>query len=67
MFWGGSQEKPWVGASGGKFVWVTVGAHGGDSKYMSLSLKNSGTDGGIECVGADEYAELKDRLKMLTL
>ncbi|KAI2211200.1 Cell cycle serine/threonine-protein kinase cdc5/MSD2 [Ophidiomyces ophidiicola] len=64
MFWCGPQEKSWAAPSGGKFVWVTVGAQGGDSEYMSLSLKN---DGKIEAVGAEEAMELKDRLKALTM
>ncbi|EER28441.1 polo-like serine threonine protein kinase, putative [Coccidioides posadasii C735 delta SOWgp] len=64
MFWLGPQEKSWVAPAGGKFVWVTVGAQGGDNKYMSLSLKN---DGEIESADIEEVAELKARLKTLTL
>lgn len=64
MFWFGAQEKSWTAPSGGKFVWVTVGAQGGDSKYMSISLKSGGE---IEAVGEEEVAELKDRLKSLIL
>ncbi|EEP77866.1 hypothetical protein UREG_02715 [Uncinocarpus reesii 1704] len=62
MFWFGPQEKSWAAPAGGKFVWVTVGAQGGDSKYMSLSLKS---DGEIESVDAEDVAELKARLKAL--
>lgn len=64
MFWVGAQEKSWTAPSGGKFVWVTVGAQGGDRKYMSLSLKSGGE---IETVGDEEVAGLKDKLKSLIL
>ncbi|WEW59303.1 Cell cycle serine/threonine-protein kinase cdc5/MSD2 [Emydomyces testavorans] len=63
MFWYGPQEKTWAAPAGGKFVWVTVGAQGGDTKYMSLSLKS---DGEIESTGTEEVVELKNKLKALT-
>lgn len=41
IYWDGPQERPQTGGSGtgGKFVWVTVGAPGGDGEYRSISLK----------------------------
>jgi hypothetical protein len=36
IFWEGTQERT---SSGGKFVWVTVGAPGGDGEYISISPK----------------------------
>lgn len=39
VFWEGTQERPQPGSSGGKFVWVTVGAPGGDGEYRSVTLK----------------------------
>jgi len=56
MFWEGSQERP-QGGSGGKFVWVTVGAPGGDGEYRSISLKEKRSDGEVDT--------LRDRLERL--
>jgi hypothetical protein len=41
-FWKGSQERT---SSSGKYVWVTVGAQGGDGEYIALS---AGSNGGQE-------------------
>jgi hypothetical protein len=37
MFWDGAQERSSTG-SGGKYVWVTVGAQGGDGDYVCIAL-----------------------------
>ncbi|KAL4893260.1 hypothetical protein BDV59DRAFT_177889 [Aspergillus ambiguus] len=59
MFWEGSQERVQSGG-GGKFVWVTVGAPGGDGEYRSISLKEKKeTDYG------HEVDALRERLRML--
>lgn len=55
MFWEGSQERP-QGGSGGKFVWVTVGAPGGDGEYRSISLKDK---------HEAEVDALRERLQMM--
>ncbi|GAB1214205.1 hypothetical protein ATERTT37_003365 [Aspergillus terreus] len=58
MFWEGTQERAHSG--GGKFVWVTVGAPGGDGEYRSISLKEKKeTDYG------HEVDALRERLRML--
>jgi hypothetical protein len=59
MFWEGVQERPQPGASGGRFVWVTVGAPGGDAEYRSISLKKP------ENELDDEMDALRKRLRML--
>lgn len=41
LYWEGAQELPQPGGPGGKFVWVTVGAPGGDGEYRAISLKPS--------------------------
>lgn len=60
MFWEGSQEHP-QGGSGGKFVWVTVGAPGGDGEYRSISLPK---DRRVE-KECDEVEALRQRLQFL--
>lgn len=68
IFWAGAQERSWTGATGGKFVWVTVGAHGGDGEYIAVSLKRNAATGDVECLGADgEMEELGMRLRGLAL
>ncbi|KAL5336861.1 hypothetical protein BJX70DRAFT_371346 [Aspergillus crustosus] len=66
MFWEGAQER--AHASGGgssKFVWVTVGAPGGDGEYRSVSLrdKKSSSAGVID----QEIEALKERLQLAGL
>ena len=41
LYWEGAQEYPEAGGPGSKFVWVTVGAPGGDGEYRAVSLKPS--------------------------
>ncbi|OJD19954.1 PLK protein kinase [Emergomyces pasteurianus Ep9510] len=67
MFWGGPQEKSWMSPSGGKFVWVTVGAHGGDSEYFAVQLKGNPAGGTVECIGAEQVKDLQDQLMALTV
>ncbi|OGM50909.1 putative serine/threonine protein kinase [Aspergillus bombycis] len=59
LFWEGAQERPQAGGSGGRFVWVTVGAPGGDTEYRSVSLKK----GENEADG--EMDALRERLRRL--
>lgn len=40
IYWEGVQERLASGGHGGKFVWVTVGAQGGDEDYVSVSLNS---------------------------
>ncbi|RAL07272.1 CDC5/polo family serine/threonine-protein kinase [Aspergillus homomorphus CBS 101889] len=62
IFWEGSQERVHSGSSGSKFVWVTVGAPGGDGPYRSISLKDKKPEG----ESSDEEVEaLRERLRML--
>ncbi|KAL1969222.1 hypothetical protein VTN77DRAFT_476 [Rasamsonia byssochlamydoides] len=37
IFWEGPQERPSSGGNGGKYVWVTVGAQGGDGDYVCIA------------------------------
>ncbi|PGH14736.1 PLK protein kinase [Helicocarpus griseus UAMH5409] len=67
MFWNGSQEKSWILPMGSKFVWVTVGAHGGDGEYFAVQLKGNPDSGSVECVGAEEMKDLQDQLMALTV
>lgn len=63
LFWEGMQEKTWEEAAGGKFVWVSVGAQGGDGEYVSVMLKG----GEVHCGGeveADEGLKVKLRAMM---
>lgn len=39
MVWDGPQERPSGG--GGKYVWVTVGAQGGDGEYICMATNPS--------------------------
>lgn len=39
MYWSGTQERS---SSGGKYVWVTVGAPGGDGEYVCRTLGDKG-------------------------
>lgn len=59
MLWEGSQERPQ--GSGGKFVWVTVGAPGGDGEYRSISLKEKRS----ETEHDREVEALRERLQGL--
>ncbi|PLN82801.1 serine/threonine protein kinase [Aspergillus taichungensis] len=61
VFWEGPQERPHSGGSGGKFVWVTVGAPGGDGEYRSVSLKEKRA----EMEHDREMEALKERLRFL--
>ncbi|OAT00614.1 PLK protein kinase, variant [Blastomyces dermatitidis ER-3] len=67
IFWDGAQEKSWLTPSGGKFVWVTVGAHGGDGEYFAVQLKGNPEGGTVECVGAEQIQDLQDQLMALTV
>ncbi|EEH07142.1 serine/threonine-protein kinase plo1 [Histoplasma capsulatum G186AR] len=67
IFWHGTQEKSWMTPSGGKFVWVTVGAHGGDGEYFAVQLKGNPEGGAVECVGAEQMKELQDQLMAMTV
>ncbi|EEH46924.1 PLK/PLK1 protein kinase [Paracoccidioides brasiliensis Pb18] len=67
VFWDGAQEKSWMTASGGKFVWVTVGAQGGDGEYFAVQLKGNPEDGAVECVGAEKMKDLQEQLMALAL
>ncbi|KAL2837062.1 hypothetical protein BJY01DRAFT_221359 [Aspergillus pseudoustus] len=67
MFWEGAQERMQSSSGGGsKFVWVTVGAPGGDGEYRSVSLRDKkGTSSTGE---ADQEIEaLKERLRLAGL
>lgn len=59
MFWEGAQECP-QGGMGAKFVWVTVGAPGGDGEYRSISLKDKQAE-----KEEDEVEALRQRLEFL--
>lgn len=59
VFWEGAQEQAQAG--GGKFVWVTVGAPGGDGEYRSISLK----DKDVAERSDPEMEALRDRLRGL--
>ncbi|KAI9925045.1 hypothetical protein ASPWEDRAFT_119969 [Aspergillus wentii DTO 134E9] len=61
IFWEGTQERPQPGGSGGKFVWVTVGAPGGDGEYRSVSLKEKK----MEVDHDREVNALRERLRAL--
>ncbi|GFF38791.1 probable serine/threonine-protein kinase CCRP1 [Aspergillus udagawae] len=60
MLWEGTQERAQVG--GGKFVWVTVGAPGGDGEYRSISLKEKESEGREN---DPEMETLRERLRAL--
>ncbi|KAF4151769.1 hypothetical protein CNMCM6936_003545 [Aspergillus lentulus] len=60
MLWEGIQERAQLG--GGKFVWVTVGAPGGDGEYRSISLKEKETEGREN---DPEMEPLRERLRAL--
>jgi hypothetical protein len=60
VFWEGTQEQAQVG--GGKFVWVTVGAPGGDGEYRSVSLKERESEGREN---DPEVETLRQRLRAL--
>ncbi|KAI9044691.1 Pkinase-domain-containing protein [Aspergillus affinis] len=59
MFWEGAQER----AHGSKFVWVTVGAPGGDGEYRSITLREK--DKKVEATHEQEMGMLRERLRML--
>ncbi|KAF7128683.1 hypothetical protein CNMCM5793_003534 [Aspergillus hiratsukae] len=60
VLWEGTQEQAQVG--GGKFVWVTVGAPGGDGEYRSVSLKERESEGREN---DPEVESLRERLRAL--
>ncbi|KAL4914609.1 hypothetical protein BDW62DRAFT_190189 [Aspergillus aurantiobrunneus] len=62
MFWEGAQERAQSSSGGSsKFVWVTVGAPGGDGEYRSVSLRDKKSSSAGE--GDDEMEALKERLR----
>ncbi|KAL4861333.1 hypothetical protein BDV12DRAFT_180424 [Aspergillus spectabilis] len=66
MFWEGAQERAHSSGGGSsKFVWVTVGAPGGDGEYRSVSLrdKKSSSAGDVD----QEIEALKERLRLAGL
>lgn len=66
MFWEGAQERGQASGGGSsKFVWVTVGAPGGDGEYRSVSLrdKKSSSTG----VDDQEIEGLMERLRLAGL
>ncbi|KAI5285781.1 Cell cycle serine/threonine-protein kinase cdc5/MSD2 [Ascosphaera aggregata] len=67
IFWEGAQEKTWIGPTGSKFVWVTVGAHDGDNEYLAVTFRRNPENGEVQCSGAGSLRELGDRLMKLTL
>ncbi|PGH26757.1 PLK protein kinase [Polytolypa hystricis UAMH7299] len=67
LFWDGAQDRTWLAPSGGKFVWVTLGAQGGDREYAAVLLKSAPDGQQVECVGAEAMGELQDRLKALAM
>ncbi|RHZ47813.1 CDC5/polo family serine/threonine-protein kinase [Aspergillus thermomutatus] len=60
VLWEGAQEQAQAG--GGKFVWVTVGAPGGDGEYRSVSLKERDSEGREN---DPEIESLRERLRAL--
>lgn len=64
LFWDGAQERAWASASGSKFVWVSVGAQGGDGDYMSVKLQTNAA-GEVECAGMEGNPQLGDQLQKL--
>ncbi|KAL4985890.1 hypothetical protein BDW68DRAFT_198530 [Aspergillus falconensis] len=64
-FWEGLQERPQASGGGSsKFVWVTVGAPGGDGEYRSVSLRDKkGSSAGEN----DEMEALRERLRLAGL
>ncbi|OAL73214.1 plk/plk-unclassified protein kinase [Trichophyton violaceum] len=64
LFWDGAQERSWASASGSKFVWVSVGAQGGDGDYMSVKLQTNAA-GEVECAGVEGNPQLGDQLQRL--
>ncbi|KAM5468275.1 Cell cycle serine/threonine-protein kinase cdc5/MSD2 [Microsporum audouinii] len=64
LFWDGAQERSWASASGSKFVWVSVGAQGGDGDYMSVKLQMNQA-GEVECVGMEGSPQLGTQLQRL--
>ncbi|KAJ6172516.1 hypothetical protein N7470_001583 [Penicillium chermesinum] len=71
MFWQGTQERAQPGAHGTKYVWVTVGAPGGDGEYRSVMLKETDkekADRPEKRRGVDldkEMDMLKERLRVM--
>ncbi|KAI5306263.1 Cell cycle serine/threonine-protein kinase cdc5/MSD2 [Ascosphaera pollenicola] len=65
IFWEGAQEKTWLGPSGSKFVWVTVGAHDGDNEYLAVTFRCNPETGEVQYTGAESLKELGDRLMKL--
>ncbi|KAL4786606.1 hypothetical protein BJX76DRAFT_320804 [Aspergillus varians] len=67
MFWDGAQERSQSSGGGSsKFVWVTVGAPGGDGEYRSVSLRDKkGSSSAGE--GDKEVEALKERLRLAGL
>lgn len=58
--WEGAQERPRPGGSGGKFVWVTVGAPGGDGEYRCVTLREK-----TEASDGQDVDPLRERLRVL--
>ncbi|KAL2870107.1 uncharacterized protein BJX67DRAFT_307314 [Aspergillus lucknowensis] len=67
IFWEGAQERaPSSNGGGSKFVWVTVGAPGGDGEYRSVSLKETKSRSSTGEVD-QEIEALKERLRLAGL
>ncbi|EFR05344.1 plk/plk-unclassified protein kinase [Nannizzia gypsea CBS 118893] len=64
LLWDGAQERSWASASGSKFVWVSVGAQGGDGDYMSVKLQTNAA-GEVQCAGMEGHPQLGDQLQKL--
>ncbi|KAL4925516.1 uncharacterized protein BDV17DRAFT_272085 [Aspergillus undulatus] len=61
MFWEGSQERAQANGGGSsKFVWVTVGAPGGDGEYRTVSLRDNKSSSAEE---SEEVEALRERLR----
>lgn len=68
VFWEGPQERLSAAGNAGKFVWVTVGAPGGDGEYISISLKpdqEQGREGKMNSRQEMEVEAFRERLKAL--
>ncbi|KAL4883804.1 hypothetical protein BJY04DRAFT_24719 [Aspergillus karnatakaensis] len=66
MFWEGAQERAHsTGGGSSKFVWVTVGAPGGDGEYRSVSLRDKKSSSAVDV--DQEIDALKERLQLAGL
>lgn len=60
IFWDGPQERP-SGGNGGKYVWVTVGAQGGDGEYVCFTPGNMQPEQGSRRAGPGEETGSRGR------